>query len=349
MMADEHAVRQAFRQQAQYCRELGSPFTALLCDTLASRLDLETALGRKVLSWPGKPDAVNDSLPLRLAGGLNALAMSGLEPALTALYPPHSHPGEDAMWAVLSKILATRGADLLPWLEHPPQTNEVARSAVLMAGLLAVASETKLPLRLYEIGASAGLNLILDRYSYRLGEVETGTPGAKLRLAPRWSGASPPQASVRVVGRHGVDLSPIDVSTKSGRERLLAYVWPDQTERVMRTRAALEIASAEPPHIDTGDAANWVESQIFTAPEEGVARVLMHSVAFQYFPADTQKRIEQHVRHIGNSARANGPFAWLHMEGKGDARFYLTLTTWPSGEERVLAIPHPHGTSIDWK
>jgi len=348
-MTTEDAVRESFRLQARYCRELGSPFTALLCETLGNNLDAQTRVGREVLSWPGKPDAMNDSIPLRLAGGLHALAMSNSEAVLTACYPPNPLPDENSFWAVLANVLANQSAELLPWLEHPPQTNEVARSAVLMAGLLVVASETKLPLRLYEVGASAGLNLILDRYSYRLGDVEAGTSGARLRLAPRWIGSSPPNASFEVAGRRGVDLLPIDISTAAGRERLLAYVWPDQPQRLMRTRAALEIACADPPRIEKGDAADWAENEISIASEQGVARVLMHSVAFQYFSADAQKRIREHIQDVGSLARSDAAFAWLRMEGTRNGDFSLTLTIWPSGEERILAAPHAHGTEIEWK
>src|SRR5262245_45668055 len=104
-MTNEEAVREAFHLQARYCSDLGSAFTALLCDVLAERLQPCTVVGEKVLSWQGKPDAMNDSVPLRLAGGLHALAMSKKEPALTALYPPNPLPDADSLWTAVEDVL----------------------------------------------------------------------------------------------------------------------------------------------------------------------------------------------------------------------------------------------------
>jgi hypothetical protein len=75
----------------------------------------------------------------------------------------------------------------------------------------------------------------------------------------------------------------------------------------------------------------------------------MHSIAFQYFSADAQRRITEHVERVGRHARNDAVFAWLRMEGAREEGFLLTLTTWPTGKERVLAVAHPHGTHIEWK
>jgi hypothetical protein len=117
-------------------------------------------------------------------------------------------------------------AELVGWLAGPPQTNEVARSCVLMAGLLTIAEATGLPLRLFELGTSAGLNLNLDRFGYRLGEAVTGDAASAVQLAPAWSGPAPPVADVTVLTRRGVDINPLDVSDAAVCERLMAYVWP---------------------------------------------------------------------------------------------------------------------------
>ncbi len=144
MTPAETAVRGAFAAQAEACAGRGSPFTGLLCGALGRSLDRSTEVGRRVLDWPGRPDARGDSVPLRLAGGLHALVRRGRLPRLTALYPPNSPPpGAEALGAALAEILAEAEAELLPWLDRAPQTNEPMRSAPLMAGLLAVAAETR--------------------------------------------------------------------------------------------------------------------------------------------------------------------------------------------------------------
>ncbi len=343
-------VRAAFRLQAKYCRGLGSPFTARLCRLLGERLTADGPVGMAVLGWQGKPDAMNDSVPLRLAGALQALATRETQPSLAKLYPPNPPPDKDALWHEIERVFADEEAEILRWLRLPPQTNEVARSAVLMSGLLVIAAETQRPLALYEVGASGGLNLMLDRYSYLFGTVKAGTPGSALHLEPEWRGPSPPRAELRVVRRRGVDLLPLDVSTDSGRERLSAYIWPDQPDRHIRTKAAIQIASADPPQIDAEDAANWIEKMIDMKPEVGIARVVMHSIAFQYFSKSTQRRIVDHLSRVGSHAPSESPLAWLRMEGVGESRagIPLTLTTWPDGSERELAVVNAHGNWVEW-
>jgi hypothetical protein len=288
---------------------------------------------------------------LRLTGGLNALVRRGVVPELALLYPPHDLPGEDVVWPVVERVLVAHEAELLRWLDSAPQTNEVGRSAALMAGLLVVGAEYDMPFALYELGPSAGLNLLLDRYGYQLGDTVAGDMASPLQLAPAWQGASPPKARVRVVARRGVDLRPLDVTLPADRERLLAYVWPDQVARVAQLENALQLAMADPPVIDQGDAAAWTENRLSLTPEPGVIRVLMHTIAFQYFPPETQARIKAHAQRVGADATRAAPFAWLSLEfeGKEGSGPLLRLTLWPGGETRVLATGHPHGRSLAWR
>ena len=348
---NEAAIRAAFAQQAVWCRNLGSPFTALLVEQAAERLDRATAIGRRILDWPGNPDANHDSVPLRFAGALNGLVRAGHTPALAALYPPAPLPDGAALWRAVAETLERQGDALDRWLDSAPQTNEVARSAPLMAGLLVLARETGgRPLALYEVGASAGLNLMLDRYGYRLGDVAAGAAHSPVQFAPDWTGPPPPSAVVRVLRRRGVDLNPVDLSCAADRDRMLAYIWPDQRARLARIEAALAMAAGEPPPLDRGDAADWLEVRLDHAPEAGVVRVLMHSIAFQYFPEATQRRVAAHAEAVGAAATAEAPFAWLRLEmeagvGPGPG---LRLTVWPGGASRLLATGSPHGSRIAW-
>ncbi len=346
----EAAVRAAFTAQAGWCETLGSPFTSRLCATLADRLDRETVVGRRVLDWPGLPDALHDSVPLRLAGALNALVRRGHVPDLAALYPPHPVPEADRLWAAVDTTFRARETGLLAWLDLAPQTNEVARSAVLIAGLAVVAAETGMPIALHELGASAGLNLVLDRYACQLGSRVFGDPRSALKLAPAWTGESPPAAKLAIASRRGVDLNPLDVTDPAGRERLLAYVWPDQAERVARLEAALAIALRDPPALDAGDAADWMESEFEPSPATGLCRVVMHSIAFQYFPARTQARVAAWIERAGAMAAPNAPVAWLRYEADPEREGCpsLRLRIWPEGENRVLAHADAHGRAVTW-
>ncbi len=343
-MSDE-SIRAAFRVQADWNRRLGAGFTARVCDALAAALDGTTATGRRILGWAGDPFA--DAMVLRLTGGFNALVRAGDLPGLARLYPPTATSDDAALGSALAAAL--HDDRLLPWLDSAPQTNEVARSGVLMPGLLTIAAETGLPLALFELGASAGLNLRLDDYRYTLGGADFGRADASLHFAPVWEGPPPPAAEVRVVARRGVDLNPLDPADPAQRARLLAYVWPEQAERVQRLETALACAAADPAPIDRADAADWAETHV--APVEGRATVVFHSIAFQYFPHRTQARIAAHMATQGALATATAPLAWLRYEmeqADASAPPTLRLTLWPDGADRRLAHAHPHGASVRW-
>lgn len=338
------AIRQAFADQADWARRLDAPFTLILCETLGAIVDGTTEVGRRILGWQGNPRA--DALVLRLLGGLHAMVRGGEAPALAELYPPNPTPDP----AVLATRLGETLADprLLPWLNSAPQTNEVARSGMLMPGMMVIAAATGLPLRLFELGASAGLNLRMDRYRYDFAGQKSGPDQAPLELTPAWQGPPPPPATVTVVERRGVDLAPVDVRDAAGRARLLAYVWPDQTDRIERLTAAMTAFAADPATHDAGDAAPWVEQHVTLQP--GSATVVYHSIAWQYFPRDTQARIIAHMAKLAATATATSPLAWLRCEfEQADApRPTLRLTMWPGGEDRLLAYGHPHGATVEW-
>jgi hypothetical protein len=343
-MATQDEVRASFAEQAFWCGRLGSLFTARLCETLGKRLDRASAVGRRALAWPGDPRALADALALRLCAGLHFMVRERRAPGLAALYPPAPLPGEAALWAGVAPLLDDPG--LKAWLDSAPQTNEVGRSAVLMSGLLVIAARFGQPMRLYELGASAGLNLLLDHYGHDLGGLAAGERASAIRLKPEWEGPPPPGAAVRIVGRAGADLNPARLPRDSAR--LPAYLWPDQPERLARLEAAIAVAADHPPRVDRADAADWIEANLAVAPEPGVTRVVMHSVAFQYFGAEAQARIARHIEAAGAGADSTGPLAWLRFEKEPDAdRYALRLRTWP-GVEDLLAWTHPHGSRIEW-
>ena len=353
MLADR--VRAAFTEQAGWCTQLGSPFTALVCSTFADRLNESTAAGTRILSWTGDPSSQGDALPLRVCGALHSLARSKLEPELIELYPNAAHqtlPNQDDLWRVVQGVLERNSQHFENYLATAPQTNEVGRSAVLMCGFLEIATRFDLPLHLYEIGSSAGLNLIADRYRYRFGHVEWGDPHAELVMQPQWQGPAPPvDAHLRVAQRRGCDVAPLDITGAAEQARLVSYVWADQTDRLQRLEAAIKTALRHRPSLERMEAADWVEQRIPAASVgPGQVRVLFHSIVWRYFSPDTQRRIETHMERCGALARDDTPLAWLRFElidaAPGAA---LTLKTWPGGEESLLALVQPHGRSINYR
>ena len=350
MTSPETAVRKAFADQARWCAKLGSPFTSALCQVIGEEIDRDTAVGRRVLGHSGPPDALGDALPLRLAGALHALVRAGDVEALAALYPPNPMPAASDLWREVDEILRTHEATLQAWLEQPPQTNEVARSTLLMAGLCVVVEQWDLPVRLFELGASAGLNMQLDRYGYRYGDAAFGPGDSGLVFTPDWQGKPPPRADVKIISRRGVDINPLNAGRTEERDRLMAYVWPDQRERMARMEAALAIASEDPPTVDRGDAAAWLEQMIAGDAKPGSVRVVMHSIAEQYFPAETRDHIAATMSAAGAKATPETPLCWLRFEIDPEFRGTptLRLITWPDGAERLLAKSHPHCTWVEW-
>lgn len=346
-------VQLAFKNQSAICTKAGAPFTGRLCRLVSERLTASTAIGRRVLGWTGNPSHEGDALPLRLMGGLHALARDGRDPRWSSLYPPAQSPDDDALWHETERVLDQHYAFIDPWLNGPPQTNEVGRSAALMAGLLVLADRFGLPFETYELGASAGLNSRLDRYAHDLGGRTAGEASSKVQLKPQWLGSAPPAAEIVIAARHLVDLNPLDASNPETAKLLKAYVWADQLERLSRLEAALDIAADFPLNIAKDDAADWLERTLPLQGATGICRVVMHTIAYQYFPPEAQDRIRKHLERAGQAATADAPLAWLSFEqserGGSDRRPLLELTIWPKGEKQVLAVCQPHGALIDWK
>jgi hypothetical protein len=331
-------VRQAFRQQAKACTTLGSPLMERLMSGLASRLEPGDPVADRVLGWQGDPSSKADSVPLRLAGGLHALVLTDKAPALAAAYTSNIDPTDTAL-----ATIRTHPAFLLDWLTSPPQTNEVRRSAPLIAAARWLTARFGMPLVLSELGASAGLNLLWDHYALRIGDQIFGPQNHALTLTPDWTGAPPPNAAPTVLDRRGTDLNPLDPVVD--RLRLLAYLWPDQPDRIARTRTALGLAAQLHPQVDRADAADWLETRLAT-PIPGALHLVFHTVAWQYFPPATQACALAALDRYGQTA----PLARLSMEADGqtpDAA--LTLTLWPTGETIPLGRADFHGRWVDWQ
>ncbi|MCR4266941.1 DUF2332 domain-containing protein [Nitratireductor sp. ZSWI3] len=338
-------ISRHFEKQARACDRMGSPFTAQLCRLLPDLLDTATATGRRVREWPGNPS--EDALALRLCGGLHALVLSGEDPRLAAAYPPHL-VSREALREALGGAIAVHDEQLCRTLDSAPQTNEIARSGMLLPGFLAIAREAGLPLDLHEIGSSAGLNLLFDRFHYLYADTEWGDQASPVRLAPQIRGRVPALGgALDIVGRKGSDIAPIEIARPEERLRLASYIWADQTERLQRLTAAIGLAASEPFAIDRVDAADFVGTALAGRRPDAMF-VLFHSIMWQYLPQVTRGRIEQALADAGRDGGA--PIAWLRMEPvtAQDPYATLRLTLWPGGITRDLARCDFHGRWIEW-
>ncbi len=225
------------------------------------------------------------------------------------------------------------------------QTNEVGRCAALLPGFLAVAEQTGLPLRVLEVGASAGLILGWDSYRYEAEGFSWGPPASPLRIEFELGGGPIPGAGAEVAERAGCDAAPVDPASEEGRLTLLSYVWPDQGARIDRLRAALDLAAARPPAVERAAAIEWTEARL-AEPVPGLATVLYHSVVMQYLSEAERRAFATAVAAAGARASAEAPLAWLRMEPDGE-RAAIRIATWPGGEDRLLARAGYHGTPVE--
>jgi hypothetical protein len=325
---------EAMAFQAGFCATNGAPVTAAACRALAAGLDESTATGRRVRHWPG--EYIRDALPLRLVAPYHALFRAGKIAAF------------DTVEAIRAATTA-HDAWICDWLDGPPQTNEPARSATFMAALLVLAERFALPFELLEIGSSAGLNLLIDRYRYDLGGSVAGPGDSPVLIRPEWRGSPPPQADVHITSVRGVDIAPIDVTDAATAARLMGYVWIDAPERIVRVEAAIAMIGVKPVDLVRGDAADWVEMWLAEPQANGTTRVLMHSIVWQYLPPEGQARITAATEAAGATATSDRPLAWVRMEADADRKtIQLHMTAWPGGKIEHLAAVHPHGAWLEW-
>ena len=342
------AVRAAFLNQVAYCRDNGAPITALVCDAIAELLTGTRggAVMARIRDWPGP--ALADALPLRIAGGIHALHLKGEEPRLAPIYA-----GEAPIDATerVASALEAHEATLLPWLDGPPQTNEAGRSWAFAAAMLWLV-EQGCPARfaLFELGSSAGINLMMDRYHFDLGGVTAGLEGAAMRIAPEWRGEPPPARSFDILSAEGCDVAPVDLTDPAQALRLRAYIWPELTERFARMDAAVAAAKEAPPRIAHKPAGEFVAEVLARPAQTGVTRMIMHSVVWQYIPGDERRAITAAIEATGSEATPKSPIAWVMLEANRDThRHELTVRWWPHGSEPVrLATAHPHGAWVQW-
>ena len=338
------------RLQAGSCRSAGSPLTADVLSGAAD--DLLSGGPTAALLGPLEHDPPGSVPPLRLAGALHRLVLERRAPALALHYPSvGGTPG--AVWAAARDVVEDQLDVLTDLVRLPVQTNEVGRSSALLGGLLHVATATGLPVRLLEVGASAGLNLLVDRYAHEVADgVVLGDPASPVRLREPWRGAHPPYAGLELVDRDGCDPAPLDPGSTADRLTLTSYVWGDQVARFERLRGALQVAAAHPVPVERLPASAFLEREL-AEPVPGVATVVWHSVVRQYLTPTERDALGAVLQQAGERATAQAPLAQLSLEPErfttGEFRFSLVLNTWPGGRTRVLAEAQGHGPPVVWR
>jgi hypothetical protein len=333
--------------QAEHCRRNDAPVTARIIEAQLALMQGDSMCGQRIANWPGLP--LEDAMPLRLAGGFHHLLLTGDDHRLVPVYG-----GDVTDQSEVDRIVATVTSDhdarLLPWLDGPPQTNEAGRSASFMAGLLWLTDKIGSRFEINEIGASAGINTMMDRYHYDLNGVKAGPEISPMQIKPKWRGASPPRADIDLVSIQGCDQAPVDLSDRHAALRVKSYVWPENLERLTRMDAAIALAAEKRPDVVKADALDWVEQRLAAPQMDGVVRVINHSIVWQYIPEERRAMITHSIEKAGEQATARRPLAWMMLETNRETfKHELSIKFWPGPDEwNLLAEAQAHGSWVQW-
>lgn len=343
-----HLVR-SLRVQGRACAELGSPMYGDLLDRMADDVDAGGVFA-DVLA--GHEDvSLRQAVPLRLLGGLHRVVLDGRAPALRRWYPSIGGQWDtEAAWPAITQTAVEQSEELRAALATPPQTNEVGRAAALIGALLMLSRRFDLPIRLFEIGCSAGLNLRADHYCYRYRGGRWGRLDSPVRIDDAWRGTLPPDTSLRIVARRGYDIAPIDATSRDGELTLLSFVWPDMTVRLSRLRGAIRVAREVPVRLQRRSATDAV-ADLAVAPD--TLTVLWHSITWQYLSREEQAAVAAGIEAVAAQAGSRSPFVHLRLEPQrrspGSAiAFVVQARSWPDGDDELLAECSPHGPPVTW-
>jgi hypothetical protein len=264
---------------------------------------------------------------LRLLGGLHYLVLAG-----------------QASWDDVGDALVRHREFLTRWTEEQDvQTNEVQRAWALLPGFLSLADGR--PFDLLELGPSAGLNLLWDRYAYTYSSGAWGSGELELRGHDRL----PPPAAlferrVEVVRRRGVDLSPIDVTTAEGARVLQAFVWPDQRERLDRLQQAIEVARRDPPELIRGDYVTALPSLLRDRIDDAQL-VVFQTASTMYLDRPGTERLRAALHEAGGCK----PLVFVTTaRAPDDDGFALEVERFPDGRPERVAVFDFHGAWLDW-
>lgn len=344
---DIDSVHGAIEWQARHAEEGGAPGTARVLRGLLALEESDSATARRIFGWQGPP--VKDAMPLRINGGLHNLVLTGEDTRLAAVYRGLM-TDQGAIDTLVRELVETHDARLMSWLDGPPQTNEAGRSASLMAGLMWLVERGLDRFEMLELGSSAGINTMMERYFFDLGGVMTGPDNSPMRIVPEWRGDQPPATHPQIISIRGCDVAPIDLTAPESALRLKSYVWPEATMRMGRIDAAVRLAQEQAPDVVTMDAASFVEEALARPQEPGVTRTLFHSIVWPYIPDKQQQAVEAAMLAAGAAASEEKPLAWVRLEtNRATFRHELHVTYWPGGDEpTLLACAHPHGAWVEW-
>jgi hypothetical protein len=343
--------------------ELSARFVANAADQ-ASRSPLNARLSRSIADDADLVSLLHaapeqQQLPVLLLAAVHSIVLAEPGVELAAWYPTTTDaPRSDDPFPAFAALCRSRRAEIEHLLRtRHTQTNEVGRCALFLPAIALVANEAG-PVALIDVGTSAGLNLLLDRYhySYQPGG-DVGSPSG-VEIVTGTRGAVPvPAVMPPIAAQRGIDPVPIDLADEDQARWLRACVWADQPDRLRRLDAAISIAIGDPPDVRTAAAADVVEhlQQIAAVGHP----VVLNSWVLNYLSPEQQATYVAELDRFG----AANELSWVYAEAPAlcegipfagpaakEPRTVLTLTTWRQGRRSVrrLGVAHPHGYWLHW-
>jgi hypothetical protein len=361
--ADDMAARiSRFAEEAR-----SSPLYQHLATGLALRPQVAALLGEA---------PVAQRAPTLLFAAIHDLVLSGIDHELANWYPsvmgtralaPVGPPESSAAVEAFVDVCGVHRDEIVTTMRtRATQTNETGRVAATYPALSLI-TRTGGPIALIELGASAGLNLQLDRFRIELRH--PGAPGGMVIGGDADSpvvivsscerGAVPPVRPLQIVSRTGIDLEPVDLRDPVAVRWLQACVWPDETARMDRLRRAVELCRVDPAPVVRGDMLDAVTATVASAVQHGGHPVIVHTWVAAYLSTGEQQRLTATIDSIGVRHDLDWVFMELRRSTRGlpavdssDERHnVLVRVTYRSGVRSVdlLAVCHPHGTWINWR
>lgn len=303
----------------------------------AGRSPLYDALWRRLADEPFVDELVEQyrwDTPLRLSAALHYLVLGG-----------------EAGWNDVDAALGDHAEFIRRFVvEKRIQTNEVQRSWILLPCLVTAAARAGVDtIDLIEIGSSAGLNLVLDRYRYRYEGGSWGSADARLELSGIERSPVPTdllRRPLHVRDRIGVDIAPLNVSLDENARLLKSFVWPDQTWRLELLDRAISELRLDPPQLVRGDAADVLPG-LLDARRHDALTVVVQTAVVEYMPDAAWGRVLAALDGAGS--QGNLAFLSTARPREDEHTFWgLWLRVWP-GEPELLAHADFHGAWIEWR
>ncbi len=329
-------------QQARFCEAMGSPFVGQFIRAASDDYDADIHVRELLdeitaLSRPG----------LRLQGAFHYLALDG-DASLGKHFPSVGGDGDArSAWAEARSILDANPELVARLCRENVQTNETLRSTPILAAFLHLAAAYDRPFRLFEIGASAGLNCRFDRYRYEGDGWQWGDSRSPVVLRNRTvSGrAKHLDKAIHVSERRACDANPIDVGDARAVRRLRSFVWPDQPDRLQRLRGALELAATTPVVVDAERFSTWLVREVH--PKAGCVTVIVQTVVEEHLMPATLQELGDAIASVARRASSTAPLAYVRMELRNDA-YDTSVRVLPDRDAVTICRSDGHAQDIQW-